>query len=766
VFCRLRPAALRLTGSAGLYAATALLTIGTLTFVLRLWHASLEVPLAYDGDALFELTIVKTIVHSGWYLDNPLLGAPFGGQLYDFPQPYGLHFIALKLLALFSTSFVVVANLFFLCGFVAIALTTTFALKRLGVSHVIATTIAILYAFLPYHLYRGLNHLFLVTYYAVPLVGLMLVRLMDVSLLGAQPKTQPNRRRRRFIGKAMVVCLVAGMSGLYYAFFTCLLLCAAAIWSIVVQRSRLGAAAAMLLVGTTIASLFVNLAPNVMYWAANGPNSLVAPRQPGESDANGLRLAQLLLPVPDHRLGPLRQIAQQYAADYGFDGAESQFASLGVVGAIGFLGLVGALVGVRAGPTVRSLAVLNLAAVGFATVGGIGSLFASLISPQIRATNRVSVFVAFFSLAAVALLLEAWRRRWAASRPRQHVCMAVLASLLVLGIGDQTVTRNVPTFATLSTRFRDDRQLAAEIEQNVGPSALIFQLPVLPFPEGQAVGGVQAYEPLRGFLHSETLRWSFGSLLGRHFSWGQELADTPIDVFLSRLSASGFGGIEVDRRGFPDRAASLEAEFAQRLGKAQVASTDGQRQFFSLRSYLPGDSSPKETDQLRAISLSPVEVTWGRGFEALEQNPTMRWRWAQERGDIVLNNRLPEARSVWIDFELLAGQPGTLDAATRMSDLTIDGDVFQAALRISGAPRRFSRLVSLPPGQHVLQLASNSPAFIPPGDPRRLVFMVARFRVTDDLVVSHLTREQRCAATLVAPSGQTYLPDGSCARAG
>src|SRR3712207_7344477 len=45
------------------------------------------------------------------------------------------------------------------------------------------------------------------------------------------------------------------------------------------------------------------------------------------------------------------------------------------------------------------------------TTGGVSAILAWVVSPQIRGWNRLSIFIAFFALAAVALLLDALGRR-------------------------------------------------------------------------------------------------------------------------------------------------------------------------------------------------------------------------------------------------------------------------------------------------------------------------------------------------------------------
>ena len=68
---------------------------------------------------------------------------------------------------------------------------------------------------------------------------------------------------------------------------------------------------------------------------------------------------------------------------------------------------------------VDGLVTLNLAALLLATTGGLGAVFGFAVSPLIRCYNRMSIFIAFFALAAVALGLARVVRS-ARSGPRRR----------------------------------------------------------------------------------------------------------------------------------------------------------------------------------------------------------------------------------------------------------------------------------------------------------------------------------------------------------
>jgi len=251
--------------------------------------------------------------------------------------------------------------------------------------------------------------------------------------------------------------------------------------------------------------------------------------------------------------------------------------SLGIVASVGFLFLVGtSLLGFARtpesiGPTLwRPLASLNLSAVLLGTVGGFGSLFALLVSPQIRTYCRLNVFIAFMALFAVVFLVDRLRR----SRPL--LADAVAGAALILGILDQTtpVHRDPSTAA----RYASDRELVSQMEHEVPAGAMIYELPFGLFPES-----IDDYVLVRPYLHSHSLRWSYPAMRGREGgAWARDTAALDPADLLSVLRRSGFAGILINRDIYQDRGAGIESRLTAIVGRPPRVSRDGNLAFFRL----------------------------------------------------------------------------------------------------------------------------------------------------------------------------------------
>jgi hypothetical protein len=560
---------------------------------LRPWRGSLRVPYAYLSDANLHQSYIKDVLDHGWYWHNPDLGAPGKQQLFDYPGIAGdtLNVLLIKLVGLFTSDSAVVINLFFLAGFFLVGLSAYLVLRRLTVSPPTAIVCSALYALLPYHFLRGEYHLFLAAYYAVPLGAYLML-----SVLGGEPLFARREGRRgvralasrRTLG-TLGVCVVIGLAtgSFYYSSFTIVLVAAAGLIRGVVVRSVRPLLDAGAVAGVLIALTAALLAPSFVYWARHGTNPQVAHRGAQESELYGLKFAQLVLPIEQHRIGKLAQLRRSY--DGWFPPTEATtMTALGVVATAGLLWLLGLSVLQLASPGRRLAGELDgraglaaLVALFFAWTGG-GATFIAVVEPEIRSWNRLSIFIGFFCLLAVGLLLD---RLLVALRPRRWgaaVAALALGAVLTIGALDQTSDAFVPPYDTLAADYRSDAQFVRAIERQLPDGAMVFQLPYVPFPEAPPVWKMYDYDELRGYLHSHDLRWSYGVVRGRAEDRNGALAAEPVPQMVQDVAAAGFAGIYVDRFGYQDAGAQLERELTAAVGHAPLVSENDRLSFFKL----------------------------------------------------------------------------------------------------------------------------------------------------------------------------------------
>lgn len=685
-------------------AITLAVTGVALMIVLQLWRADPYVPSNQGLDNEFSLMLIKNLLQGGWIHQTQALGAPFGQELYDFPVVSAdvLHLLMIKAIGLLTDDPVLVINTFYRLGFFLVAASAFVAFRLVKISLPAASVAAVLYTLLPYHFLREfLGHLTLAAYFAVPLACALMIRqlgdepLLDLRRLRGRGREVGLRRSRTIL--ALVICLVVGLSSVYYAVFTILLLVFAGLIRSLTVRSARPLLASVLLAGLTASSLAVALLPNLLYVQRNGQNEQAVERVAQESETYGLKIVNLLLPTPGHRVEAV-DIRPQ---DRSGEGTEA----LGIVGAVGFVGLLVAvfrrLLSTRGAlpHLANNLTALVLFTLLLGTVAGLSSVVAALGFVQVRAWDRLSIFVAFFALAAVALTLDhlAVRSRGSGSAgARLGLCSLVL----VIGIADQTVPQFVPRYKASARTWNSDSSFFQAVEAQFG-SADVFQLPIMQFPESRPVGKLSSYAHLRGYLHSDSLRWSFGGMKGRESYWQDQLLGLPGREIVPRVALAGFEALYVDRDAYPDSGDELARELS-RYVQRPIVSDDRRLAVYDLRPIqreLTAALGSSQAAALGRLVTHPVRMQWDSGFDTLQYTETEGWYWAEADAELTLTNDSPGPRSM-----VLSSQLDLSPGASVRVEAPGQSQVFRPSKDSQRERVRLQLALKLPPGETRVRL--------------------------------------------------------------
>ena len=701
---------------ASLYITAAVLCVLILCVFYKIWRADMGVPFYYSGDSIFYAMFVRGTIDNGWYWQNPAIGAPDGLQMYDFPGLDNAVVVLILLLSIFTRNAMVILNLFYLLTFPLVTLSSFYVLRKFNLSFVPALFCSLLYAFLPYHFLRNQVHFFLSAYYVVPLAVMVLLWVSAEEL---------SPRMRKFI-VSVAICVLLGSSGIYFPFFFCyLLLVAGTIGALKFHKLKpLGMA--LVFVAITCATIAINLSPSIIYKYRHGDAGVLR-RSPGEAERYGLKISQLLLPITDHRINRLDRLKKFHNQNTVV--TENDWTSLGLVGSIGFLVLLAQLLYRKeiipgAQGLLHDLSVLNIFAVLLGIVGGFAFLFAILVSDGIRSYNRISTFIAFFSLLAVGLGIESIYRRTTKGRSIFYLVMAVA---LIAGFLDQTTPAYVPNYANTKTEFLSDAEFVNSIEAAVPPEAMIFQLPYAPFPEPPVVHKMLEYDHFRGYLHSKNLRWSYGTIRNREGDRVQQsVAALPAQQFVDALAFAGFSGIYLDRHGYEDGGAAKESELATVIQAKPLISRNGRLLFFNLVDYsrsLREKYSDSEWETRKEKSFHPLLLDWKGGFYGLETAADRTWRWCSTEGELQFSNLSRRHRTITLEMYFATGHP-------QASDFFISGLVSEQ-LNVNSTRQLYSTTITVPPGMSVLKFRSGAGRVDAPLDPRVLVFRVEDFKLTE-----------------------------------
>ncbi len=614
------------------YLALSGLVSVVVVFMLRLWRATWNIPFFYTSDAVYYSGIAKTTLERGWYEFQPGLGAPYGQRFHDFLFADNLHYVIIRALGLFTDSWPVAFNAYYVLAFVFCAWGALWFLRREGVNRPLAVVLAVLFSVAPYHFFRNETHYVLGAYWSVPL---MLIVAMDA--VRGRPLWSRNPRAGRVVGLlsgkgAIVVLLlvVAGSTTAYYAVFGAALLGVAGLAALARTRDWRRFVGVLAAAAVLAMTMVVNLLPDLLYARANGANPGAVLRGPGGAEFYGLKLISLLLPAPGHPIGAWAAFRAEYDLTRPLP---SEYPALGTICAIALVaGLVVACGRIASAgrrghapsdmwryEAVGFLAFLTVIVFLFGTVGGVGA-FLSFVSNSIRGLNRISIFMSLLLLGIVGLYVQgagAWlstriartgrARSWRRGRITQVIMVGLAGGLLVVGVLDQQTQGSVPPYAQSEAMWTSDDVFVQRLVDTLPAGSMLFQVPFRPYPEAGTLHDSGDQDPIKLALHTTKLRWSLGGIKGRtEADWSGTLLQRPPDQVVEVITRMGFSGIVVDRWATDDRGAALEASYAPICGPPSFISPDSRWAFLSLQPQLDranASMTPEQRQELTAQIL-------------------------------------------------------------------------------------------------------------------------------------------------------------------
>lgn len=597
----------------------AVATVAVVAVHLRLWRAAWREPWVRGSDADFYLMLARSLGEHGSYLHTANLGWPFGQDLSDLPHGNdNAHLLGLRLLAAIGGGPGAAVNLFFILTFATVAFTSHVVLRKIGFSRVASGVGAFVYAFAPYHFLRGEGHLLLSGYEMMPIGILLALALFDepVPMLQVDGRYRLDLRSRRTWFVVIAAILLASTGPYYFVFSMMLIAIAAAFHALNGGRWRPVVSAALIIAVGTVA-FSINLAPSLLNNLRHGRNSAVAHRSPFETEVYGLKIFQLFVPREGHRIDFLRRASDRTLGSEAFFQSESgqQLGVLGALALVVILIVVGRRLADRRSRQssddanevlVSRLGLFTIACLLIGASGGISFLISAAGLRDIRAWNRISIVIAFFTVIVLAMGVDragAWLRgRWGLRPGLARWAPALVAALVVVvAFADQGGT-DTPPYQAVHAKYASDSEFFATVHDRLGDGAAVFNLPYQPFPEAPPRGQIGEFDEGVGFIFQPTLNWSFGGMRGRVPDYPKVLETQPVDQWMTAIAAVGFTGIVLDRAGYPDRErADLEAQI-EALAGPPIVSADGRYIFYDLRAFAADVRAELGDDGMRALA--------------------------------------------------------------------------------------------------------------------------------------------------------------------
>lgn len=510
------------------------------------------------------------MLDAGWIYWEPALAAPFGQDSQQVPVLYTLQEAIRWIIVQVTRDPFAAQNIFEILCPPLNAIAFLYVARRAGLGYPAAIPCAVLYGNL-YAVYMRIiwGHPFLAAYWVIPIACAALL-----TIASAAP----------WSWSIVVAGALLGLESHYEAFFGCTLaLAAIAIGSIqsgTLRSLRNGIA----FLATAAVAFVVNDAPTIIWTLTHHARPYVLARIPVEAYLYSLTLVGMISPVPDHHIHALAVWRGTQDGVFPILVNENAAATLGIVATAGLCILAVALVARRSSAVPRFLehsALLTAAAVALATTGGLGVWVNTFLTPDVRAYNRISPFIACFCLLGVAWVLQRlWRR--ASERGRTVVYLAGAVLLTLVGLYDETPA-HVPPYAHNRERVAIDAAWVKQIEAVEPGNAAILELPYVSFPDMPPVEQLPGHFEAVPYLFSDRLRWSFGAVEGSDAARAEKaLAATPPAALLAAARRAGFDGILVYRAGFADHAAAIDRALRSQTGCIPLVNDDATQVFYRM----------------------------------------------------------------------------------------------------------------------------------------------------------------------------------------
>lgn len=545
---------------------------------------------------------------------------------------------------------------------------------------------ALLFAFTCQTFQRGLAHLFLVFSWSVP------VALLVCGLVAASRRLRLRSALGAFcLGAAVLI----GIGNPYILFLFLQLLG----WAVIAQWFG-GRRRENLIVGgvAIVAAIAAFLIMESHVWLFTPDTAAGSPlvRNYGSTERYALKPLELFLPPVNHRWDALSFFGHRYVRWSEWRGGESFLTYVGVVGIVGFAWL--------AATTLRSLlrrqrvpgAALPAGWVlAFSSVGGVTNIMAFFTGLVLfRATNRFSIFLSAIVLMFLTSRMTQWWARppgwWKLSAGGwRGASIAAAAIVAAVGLADQIPEGpGLGKQQRIALRIAADRELGQMLEGRLQPGAMVFQLPVMAFPEAPPTHQLGDYEHFRPYLTTSSLRFSYGALKGRSRGrWQRDAESLPTREFVAKLESYGFAALYFSRRGFADGGAKLLRDLDEMGRTDRIEGKQGDQMVVFLQ-----PSARPEPPMARSL-------TFGYGWQSAKAGEP---RWAHGPATLSYYNPLPRPIEAQVRFVMSGVGERTMRIRTNGTEST--------GVAIQGERSEINLNIRLKPGFNRFDLESREPA--------------------------------------------------------
>lgn len=578
-------------------------SIGVAIYELDFPNRDINATYTMEDDGFAKYVVIKALKEYGlkgmFFIDR--LGAPGTSTMVALASNDPILVFTLYILMQFTSTAPATLIVYYILSFVEAALAMYWLSRKMKINPVLSGVLALLFTFTPYHFYRQLIHIILLSIYSIPLgIAIAVYMFMEAG------KTI-DKDKQMFSKVSIAICaVIIGLSNPYYVFFLMMLFAMAFLLRAITEwqvfksfktavRFCINQLWAPVLTGVCMVSAQL---PRFAYGILTHRNLNAMSRSPYESEVYGLKITQMFLPATYHNISKLKEYTLNYWR--GTLIITENF-TLGFIPAIGVLILIGIFCyqfakGDHKNTLFNFFAFAVVMYMLIASSGGVGLLFNMIVTPQFRCYNRVCVVICAIGLLVVGKLIQKIEKK--------KLMMSLTALVFVFGIVDQVPFDPFIKYNP-GMKAKDEiyREFFTEIENSLEPGDMVYQLPYVPYPENPPVYNMHDYAQFKGYYYTDTIKWSYGGI--KNVDTEAAMLNTHDGMslgFIEGLLINGFDGVYIDTTAYADGAEELIAYYND-FGIAPIVSGDGLLYFYDIRTIADSIEDAFVQNFLEDISL-------------------------------------------------------------------------------------------------------------------------------------------------------------------
>lgn len=677
-----------------------------------------------QADVKYVQYTIKNTREFGWFFEN-LRTDGGAGELYEHSMGDFAQYLLVCIIGVFTDNFDLIYNMFYFLTYFICALSMYAVARGLTISIPVSAMMGLLFTFLPWHQLR-MHHLMSSTFYAAIPIAIL------VSIWIADGEIESGKKWRlgkvELDSKYVLICfltLLSSLTDIIWSAFNCYILAIAIVISACRNKNIKSIAKNIFVLVVEFVGTLMMYIPAFVHYCRVGINSGATAfnRNPTQAEIYGIKILCLFLPRSEHRIQALADVNEIYQNHIGTN--ETAYISLGLIAGVGFVLLVLSLFSDKRVKRGATLSLLNIGTVLIATVGGVGSIVAYMI-PQIRTYNRMSIYIAAFSIIYLGILLdEKWRAT--AGRARKRFAIGCICGLLV-ALYDCTVVYEESEQEEIIAETDSTRAFVEKVEELMPEGSKIYQIPYAPLPEAGY------YDMLNGYLYSDSLIWSFGSRNGTDNDlWQRELQELSPEKLCEQIVTEGYMGLYIDMQylntsKYYDSSAFIQ-DINEIIGEEPIYSVGQTLCFFDLRTWARDYLNKKSQEDLDNNRIPTKEYASGFSDEYTDADGK-KFRWCNGNGIITIKNRSSVERRFEISFYV-----DSYADYDNLLMIQINGEKREHIIsgnHMNNAENMISFSVNLLPGENEIVFESS---LEPIGKPKGIIdatFYIKEFKILDE----------------------------------